>query len=406
MLGGLSRAVRLLAPLAGLALLAACGTATPRNPSPAPLPIAQAAPYGLQGPGLRYWGDALDEAERRLVDEGWPGFARRRWARDIRAGRPLTHDILVLSGGGPDGAFGAGLLNGWSARGDRPAFDMVTGVSTGAILALFAFLGEDFDDEMTQVYTSFSTRDLLAPAIFSALGGGAALTDASNFRALIEQYVDDAVVARLAESYAQGRILLIGTTNLDVARPVVWNVTGIAASGHPDARRLIHDVIQASSAIPGAFPPVLIPVETAAGAVFDELHVDGGATQQLMLFSPEISLSRIERRMGLSVDRTVHVVVNNALRKPYAPVELRIAAIAGRASSSLIGGSGSGDLYKVFAIATRDGMDLRVVGIPSDFEEVASEPFDPEYMRELYELGYDYGEAGDRWRDAPPGYRP
>lgn len=398
--------LRALAATCLAASLAACAAPLPRQPAPEPLPIAQALPYGIDAPGLRFWGDVLDEDDNSLIVDGWPEFARLRWADEIAAGRPLDDEILVLSGGGPDGAFGAGLLNGWSARGDRPEFDLVTGVSTGAILAVFAFLGEDYDDEMTQVYTSFSTRDLLEPALFGALWGGAALSDASGYRALIERYVDDAVVAKLAQGYAEGRILLIGTTNLDVARPVVWNVTGIAASGHPDAKRLIHDVIQASSAIPGAFPPVVVPVETPDGARFDEVHVDGGATQQLMLFSPDFSLPRIERDIGLSVDRTIHVVINNALRKPYRPVRLSVASIAGRASSSLIGGSGSGDIYKIFAIAERDGMDLRVVSIPPDFEEEASEPFDPEYMRELYELGYDFGEAGDRWRETPPGFLP
>jgi predicted acylesterase/phospholipase RssA len=397
--------LRSLVALALVVVMAACTTVIARAPVPEAL-LMEARPYGIVAPPgvlLRTWGDAVDV-------EDFEALARRR-ADSLRARHrddkgPITETALLLSGGGPDGAFGAGLLNGWTKRGDRPEFDAVTGVSTGAIIALFAYLGPDYDDKLEQIYTSYSTEQLATRALFSALLGGTALTDTRGYRALIEHYVDDAVVERIAEESRRGRALLIGTTNIDAARPVIWNIGAIAASGHPARKRLIHDVIQASSAIPAAFPPVLIPVETGDGRRYDEMHVDGGATQQVMLLSPGFSLRRVDKDLGQRVDRSVYVIMNNKLLKPYEPVRPRIASIAARAASSLIGGSGGGDLYRIFAIAQRDGIKMHITAIPTDFDAQPTEVFDPVYMRELFDLGYAQGLAGGGWSPTPPDFAP
>jgi predicted acylesterase/phospholipase RssA len=384
-------------------LLSACTTVLARNAVPEK-EISTAAPYGITGGLLRVWGDELDKHQVEAILAGRTKLLGTAKAAEIAAHKPIPEVALLLSGGGPDGAFGAGLLNGWTARGDRPEFAIVTGISTGSIIAVFAFLGPDYDESLKQVYTAYRTKDLMQRSFFSALTGGSALTDTSGYRRLIEHYVDDEVVARIAEEHRKGRVLLIGTTNLDAARPVVWNVGGIAASGHPMAKRLIHDIIQASSAIPAAFPPVLIPVTASDGRTYDEMHVDGGATQQVMLFSPELPLRALDQRLGVTFDRSAYVVVNNKIDKPYNPVRPRLLSIAGAAASSLIVGSGSGDIYKIFAIAERDGIDLNIVSIPRDFDLDPSEPFDPVYMQALYDLGYQYGKAGDHWLPRPPDF--
>jgi predicted acylesterase/phospholipase RssA len=403
------RSAPLLAALAALVVLAlgACTTLAPRSAVPEDQ-ITAAAPYGIadaRGP-VREWGDSVDADSAEQIVAFRAATLRRLHGDAIAAGRSIPETSLLLSGGGPDGAFGAGLLNGWTARGDRPEFDLVTGISTGAIIALFAFLGPDYDQALTEIYTTYRTDQLLQRAFFSAVTGGSAITDTSGYRRLIEKYVDDAVIERLAAEQRRGRVLLIGTTNIDAARPVIWNVAGIASTGHPNAKRLIHDIIQASSAIPAAFPPVIIPVVTPDGRSFDEMHVDGGATQQVMYFSPSFPMTRIDEALGIKIDRTLYAVVNNKLRKPYAPVRPRLASIAGAAASSLIGGSGGGDLYKIFAMAQRDGATLNVIGIPRDFDMAAKEPFDPVYMKALYDLGYEYGLAGDRWQAQPPDFAP
>lgn len=211
-------------------------------------------------------------------------------------------------------------------------------------------------------------------------------------------------MAEVAEAYREGRVLLIGTTNLDAARPVTWNMGAIASSGHPDALTLMRDVIQASSAIPAAFPPLLIPVE-ADGRVYDEMHVDGGATQQVALFSPQIPIGRIDREVGLDVERDIYVVINNKLQKPYDPVRPRVLSIAATAVSSLLSGSGSGDVYRIFSIAQRDDIDMRVTWIPQDFDKEPESVFDPVYMRALYDLGYEVGLRGpEAWPETPPDF--
>ena len=388
------------------AVLSACTTVIARNPVPEAA-IDAAAPYGIRVDGLmRIWGDELPTDQKDHVLKDWARALRITRADEIAAGGPIREVVLLLSGGGSDGAFGAGLLSGWTKRGDRPEFTLVTGISTGAIIALFAFLGPDYDDALTEIYTTYKTEQLVTRTIFSALTGGTAITDTRGYRALIEKYVDETVIARLSEEHHKGRELLIGTTNLDAARPVVWNIGPIAASGHPDSRRLIHDIIQASSAIPAAFPPVLIPVQAANGRRYDEMHVDGGATQQVMFFSAGFPMKKVDAKLGVRFDRSVYIVLNNSLDKPYNPVEPRVLAIAGAAASSLIGGSGSGDIYKIFAIAKRDDIDFNLISIPREFDLEPAEPFDPVYMKALYELGYEYGLAGDRWLPRPQDFAP
>ncbi|MEM7743413.1 MAG: patatin-like phospholipase family protein [Pseudomonadota bacterium] len=388
-----------------IAVLSACTTLLPRRAVPPQL-IDTAAPYGIRADtGLvRQWGDQLNDATREALVSQRVKVVRQLHADKIRTGQPLVQTALALSGGGPDGAFGAGLLKGWTERGDRPEFSAVTGISTGAIIALFAYLGPDYDDELEEIYTTYTTEELLTPALFAALTGGSAVTDNSGYRALIESYINDDIVARLAAEHKRGRVLLIGTTNIDASRPVVWAVSAIAATGHPSAKELIWDIVQASSAIPAVFPPVIIPVETPDGQVYDEMHVDGGATQQVMLFNPGFSIKEIDDRAGLKAERTLYVVMNNKLDKPYEPVRARLLPIAGRAGSSLLGGSGTGDIYKLFAVGLRDGIDLSVTAIPREFDLEAESPFDPVYMKGLFELGYQIGLSGDAWSSYPPDY--
>ena len=393
-----------LASLLFTFVLGACTTVLVRKGVPEDQ-LDDAKPYGIERL-VRTWGDTLADGDPEQLIENYGRTLKETRAKDIAAGKPLTEVALALSGGGPDGAFGAGLLNGWTARGDRPEFSIVTGISTGAIIALFAFLGPDYDDELREVYTEYDTDQLISRTFFAALTGGTAVANTRGYSALIEKYVDAEVMRRLAEEDARGRVLLMGTTNLDAARPVVWSVGDIAASGHPDAEKLIESIILASSAIPAAFPPVLIPVVGSDGKKYDEMHVDGGATQQVMLFSPEFPMKQVDEQLGVPVNRSIYVLINNQLQKSYNVVRPRLLSIAGSAISSLLGGAGAGDIYKIFAIAQRDGMALNVTWVPRDFEMESEELFDPKYMKALYDIGYEYGLAGDRWLDRPPDYKP
>ena len=227
---------------------------------------------------LRRWGDRSDlhllqfEKSAEVLEAQYGGIMHRE------------HDYLVISGGGANGAYGAGVLVAWTKLGTRPEFTLVTGVSTGALIAPFAFLGSEYDAKLQKIYSTMDTHQIMNMRNVFAIFGSDSVFDSSPLSRQIEKFIDDEMIESLAQEYRKGRTLAIGTTNLDASRPVVWNVTRIAASGHPSAARLIRQVILASASIPGAFPPVYIEVETPDGRKYDEMHVDGGVTSQMFFY--------------------------------------------------------------------------------------------------------------------------
>lgn len=319
--------------------------------------------------------------------------------------------FLAISGGGDDGAFGAGLLVGWSARGDRPNFDVVTGVSTGSLSAPFAFLGSAYDPQLKEVYTDTSAGDVFRrrPPLISAVASDA-LLDTAPLREMIARHFNEAMVRKIAEEYEKGRLLFILTTNLDQARPVIWNIGAIAASSNPGARDLIIDVLLASSSMPAIFPPVMINV-TVNGHQYQEMHVDGGTIAQAFLYPPSFSLKRAaarlkisEKKLRASRKRIAYVIRNGRLSRSEETVKLQTIAIAKEAISTMITSSGVNDTYRMYLIARRDGVDFNLASIRDDFTVSYKGPFDKDYMEALFDYGYKKGRAGYPWQKAPPGY--
>jgi predicted acylesterase/phospholipase RssA len=312
-------------------------------------------------------------------------------------------NFLSISGGGENGAFGAGLLVGWTKAGTRPEFKLVTGISTGALTAPFAFLGPDYDDELEAVYTGISAKDVLSERGVVAAIFDDAMADNAPLRRLVARYVTPELLDAIAAEYAKGRLLLIGTTNLDARRPVIWNVTKIAASGSPAALELVLDILVASAAIPGAFPPMMIDVEVN-GRQYQEMHVDGGASAQVFAYPPALKVAEMSKQENLTRERRLFVIRNARLDPDWADTQRLTMDIAGRAIASLIQNQGVGDIYRIYATAERDGIDFNLAYIPSSFDVPLPAPFDQHYMRELFKFGYEMARSGYRWEKVPPGY--
>jgi predicted acylesterase/phospholipase RssA len=324
-------------------------------------------------------------------------------ARSGHSGPLPPADMLAISGGGDKGAFGAGLLCGWSASGNRPTFKSVTGVSTGALIAPLAFLGSEYDELLRKIYTSVTLADIAERRTILAAINNDGMADNRPLSGLISRSIGETLLARIAEEHRKGRILLIGTTNLDARQPVIWNVGKIAASGHPQALELCWSILLASAAIPGAFPPSMVRVEVD-GTPYEEMHVDGGASAQVFLFPP--SMRSVAHSMGVEMSRPgrVYVIRNSSLSASWSPVDRRTISIAGRAIDSLLHTQGIGDLYRIYVTAQRENFDFNVAEIGPDFQYLGKkEDFDTLFMQALFDYGYNLGRQGYPWKKTPPG---
>lgn len=378
-------------------LLAACATQVVREPVPSNL-VASATIPGLSH--ARFWGDEVPPDILTFVREHMPGSARMATKTSVTGKQPVV-EYLALSGGAGDGAFGGGLLVGWSKRGTRPQFEVVTGVSAGALIAPFAFLGSSYDSQLTEVWTKYNTEMLATPQLLAGLLGAEALTDNTGLRDLVARYVDRRMLDRIAEEYRKGRILLVGTTNLDAQRPVIWNMGEIAASSHPSALDLFRDVLLASTSLPGVFPPVHVKV-AAGDKMLEEMHVDGGPTRQVFLAPAHFSLRVFDKLYPRPPLRRIYVVKNGKLGPEYEAVKPNTLSISARSLFTLTKSQSIGDINRIYQIAQRDGAEFRLTSIPESFDAVATQPFDPAYMKRLFQLGYEMGRIGEPWSRAPP----
>lgn len=388
-----------VAVLASVAL-SACGTTIIRNGINDPVLAQQAVVPGLED--VRFWADEVPAdpiAEIRRRTAHMPPIGR--FAKRI-AGRPLV-ETLALSGGGSDGAFGAGLLAGWTARGDRPQFEVVTGVSAGAIIAPFAFLGPRYDATLKRIWTEYQASDLVVAQILPGLFGGAALADTSPLANIMAQYVDRNMLDKIAAEYNRGRILMVLTTNLDAQRPVVWNMGEIARHRTPEALELFRKVILASAAIPGAFPPVNIPV-MAGGKMYEEMHVDGGTTHEVFVLPVQAPFRAFDVLYPEPPIRRIYIVKNGKIAPEQQVVTQSTFKIASRAISTLIKSQNSTELYRIYRLAKDAGAAFNLAAVPPSFSLTTNEIYDPKYQAALYEEGIAVGRAGE-WMSEPPGLR-
>ena len=380
-------------------MLAGCATGPDRIAVPAQLSGDAAVP-GLAD--VRVWGDShFSEA---LLKAELPRLKAKYQAREgaqAKGGAAPVSNLLALSGGADDGAFGAGLLVGWSEQGGRPEFDLVTGISAGALIAPFAFLGRNHDRELAGLFTSYSADQIYQSNILSGLFGGNALADSAPLASLIEHYVDARFLRSVAEERAKGRFLLVGTTNLDAQRPVYWDMGKIAQKGDARALDLFRRVLLASASIPGVFPPVLVEVE-AGGHIYQEMHVDGGTTREVFFTIADFRFNEIDKAIGRKVQRRLWIIRNGKIEPEYKAMPETTLAIAQRSLETLTKSRGIGDLVRMYARARADHIDYNLAAIPADFDAPHPKPFDRAYMQELYDRGLVMGRSGYPWAKAPP----
>jgi hypothetical protein len=313
------------------------------------------------------------------------------------------YSVLAISGGAANGAYGAGLLKGWSVEGSRPVFKVVTGVSTGAVMAPFAFLGKDYDDQLDKLYTSMSTKDVMkSKRPFQALLGDSLATNAP-LRRQVDSYVNKELLEKIAAQHKLGRRLFVGTTYLDAQRFVVWDMGAIAARRDV---KLFKDVIIASAAIPVIFPPSYISVESG-GQKYDEMHVDGGTiTQVFTLYKVLDTAKDMAIKMGVDphkVRSKCYIIRNGYVSPGYKAVDGNLASIADRSFDTIINSQGVGDTYRIYTFLQKIGGDFNLAYVPDDCRPQKKEEFDPNLMKDLFLRGYQDAVGGYKWHTSPPG---
>lgn len=307
--------------------------------------------------------------------------------------------VLALSGGGEHGAFGAGLLNGWSESGRRPTFSMVTGISTGALMAPFAFLGSAYDQRLKALYTEMSFRGILSGnPVMGLFGEG--LYNTQPLQRVVSRQVDQTMLDDVAAAHRKGRRLFVVTTNLDAQRPVLWNMGAIAASGKPGALELFRKVLVASASIPGLFDPVFIDAE-ADGHHFKEMHVDGGTALEVLAIPLKLAaagrLSATKQPPG-----QIYIIINNILEPSFEVTKPKTFSITARAFNTLIKSDFYDTILDSYLFAQQQGIKFNLAYIPNTLRFRTNKLVDPEYMMALFELGRARGRLGGAWQHTPP----
>jgi predicted acylesterase/phospholipase RssA len=302
-------------------------------------------------------------------------------------------NIVKLSGGGQNGAFGAGFLKGWTKSGTRPEFDIVTGVSTGALLATHAFLGTPADDAvLEELFTTITAEDIYGKRnVLSLVGGADSLLKTDRLRALVEKTITAEVLERVAAEQNKGRRLLVGTTNLDYNQTWAWNLGLIAKQGTPEALERYRDVLMASSAFPIMFPPVEID---------GHLFADGAVRANLLVMGLS---GRNPPGPPLYGPGTVYVIQNGRLKQPPEPVKDSIGGLASKSIGEMMGSSMQGLLIRSYFAAAVHEYEFRTVEVPAGVD-IGSNPlaFDQKQMRAGFDAGYKLAQQPNPWADEPP----
>ena len=366
--------------LAGGLLAAACATA-PRLDTP-PVSPRGANPVGFPA-AIR-----METSDSDFHKENAP-----RAVSAIVKTADRTVDMLALSGGGAGGAYGAGVLVGLTNAGTRPRFEIVTGVSTGALIAPFAFLGPEWDGKLTEAYRGDATNNLMQSRGVGALFD-VGMFDGKPLRELVERFVDDKLVAAVATATSEGRMLLVATTNLDREETVIWDMGAISRAGGAKARKLFQDVLVASASVPGVFPPVMINVEKD-GKTYQEMHVDGGASTPFFI-APEAVLHMDSATTNLR-GANVYVIINGQAASVPRTTSNNTIDIAARSFNAVLNQMTRSAIQQTGDFTTRNSLGYRFTGIPSDIQFGGSLAFDRSNMSATFDYGMRCASRGLVW---------
>jgi predicted acylesterase/phospholipase RssA len=319
-----------------------------------------------------------------------------------------TYPVLAISGGGANGAYGAGLLRGWSKEGSRPLFKIITGVSSGSIIALYAFLGKDYDDKLEKFFTTKSTKDIMKKNNFFSVIFGNSLASSTPLEKIISSIIDKKLLARVCEEHKRGRRLFVGTVNLDAQEFVVWDMGALACKGGPDSVKMFEKILMASCAVPMTLPPVHFKVYSETGDCYDEMHVDGGTIRGVFY------IDRLTKNMEgaakvFGVDPSkykpqIYILSNSYMSPIREQVKDSLVGISTRSIDTVVAAANNGDIYRLYAFAKRRGLDFNLAYIPVDLKPHPKELFDKLEMQRLFKRGYDDAINGYKWHKTPPGY--
>ncbi len=317
-----------------------------------------------------------------------------------------TYPVLIIGGGVSNSAYGIGLLNGWLKEGHRPVFKIVTGYSSGSLLATATFSGKDYEDRLADLFTSISTKDVMKNKnIFEVLFGNSVYSSAL-FAKKINDIMDKDLMAKIAEEHAKGRRLYVGTSDLDAQEFVIWDMGALASRGNPDSLNMFRKIILASCSFPAMAPPVYFQVE-AEGRRYEEMHADGGVIGGIFYIHQLMEgTGPADQPFGIGHGkfRTRLYILNCCYMSPHSKkVEDNLTAITSRLIETNGASKMSGDTYRIYAFAKEKGWDYNLAYIPEDFKPDQKEMFDRQEMRRLFKRGCDDAAEGYKWHKAPPG---
>ncbi len=307
-------------------------------------------------------------------------------------------NILALSGGGVNGAYGAGVLMGLQEKGELKDYAIITGVSAGALIAPFVFIGGDAMPKMKEVMLNINDKNILGKKNFLNTLFKDAFTDGENLYDFIADAYPEPMIEAMAQQHRNGKRLFIGSTHFDSGELVIWNIGAIANSDLADKSELIYKVLAASASIPGVFPPQFIDVEHD-GETLEELHVDGGLAAQVFFNPSNFNYQQISDALGLEKAPQLDVIRNGALKAPYRPLKDKGLDLVSKSVSSLTLAQTRGDLYRMKYISEINDIEMQFTYIDQDFRyaKVTKDMFDHRYLLTIYEYGFKKATQGQLW---------